>query len=230
MTKLITDPFPHIVLNDAFPPSDAYDLMKFFPEPDEDWYKYENCFETKFATDKASKIPNLHKGVISGLNSSYHLTTLENVFSIDGLIPDPHLRGGGLHCIKNGGKLDIHADFNIHPKLKLQRRLNVILYLNKDWKPEYGGELQLWDRDLTRPTIIEPIFNRLVAFEISDTSFHGHPTPWNAPYPRRSIATYYYTVPKVGVQPHSTLYQKLPGAVTSDEVEEFRVKRGNGRI
>lgn len=228
MGELRTDPFPHVVIDDYCWMAET--LLKEYPDPTPQWYCYDNIFETKWAIDNTVFMPNSCIQLLSRLNDAVFLKWLEPIFNIDGLIPDPYLRGGGLHYIKTGGKLDIHADFNIHPKLKLQRRLNVILYLNKDWKPEYGGELQLWNRDLTQSTIIEPSFNRLVAFETGSYSFHGHPTPWAAPYPRRSIATYYYTVPIPGTTPHSTLYQKLPGTITTPEIEEFRVKRGKGRI
>jgi len=60
---------------------------------------------------------------------------------IDALVPDPHFEGGGLHQIEPGGHLKVHADFNRHPRTGLARRLNALIYLNRDWKPEYGGAL-----------------------------------------------------------------------------------------
>ena len=54
------------------------------------------------------------------------------------LISDPYLSGGGYHEIKTGGLLKVHADFNKHPKLDLDRRLNLLIYLNEDWKDEWG--------------------------------------------------------------------------------------------
>lgn len=85
--------------------------------------------------------------------------------------------GGGLHELRNGGYLNVHADFNRHPKLKLDRRLNVLIYLNKDWISEYGGELQLWDKEMKNcEKKIIPIFNRMVIFSTTDFSYHGNPT------------------------------------------------------
>ena len=73
---------------------------------------------------------------------------LEELTGIKNLIADKTLYGGGLHQVERGGKLDIHADFNIHKKFKWHRRVNLILYLNKNWKPEYNGYLELWDKDM----------------------------------------------------------------------------------
>ena len=84
------------------------------------------------------------------MNSFEMLLWLEAVTGIEGLIPDPYFGGGGLHQIEPGGFLKVHADFNVHPKLNLDRRLNMLIYLNRDWKDEYGGHLELWERDMSR--------------------------------------------------------------------------------
>lgn len=238
MVILEKTPFPHVVVDNFLNYVDAHELryctaksvLSSFPDPSEHWYKYDNCFETKFATDKFELMNPDQRYVLNYLNSPTMLRWLESYFEIDGLIPDPYYRGGGLHYIKQGGKLDVHADFNLHPKLKLERRLNVLIYLNEDYKSEYGGQLELWDQTMERCEVsIDPIFNRLVAFETNSNSFHGHPSAWMGPYPRRSIATYYYTVPRGPLNVHSTLYQKLPGTKTTPEIEEFRKKRAKGR-
>ena len=102
------------------------------------------------------------------------LEFLESLTGIDGLIPDPYYEGGGLHPIVPGGFLKVHADFNWHKDLKLDRRLNVIVYLNRNWKEEYGGHLELWNREMTRcERRVLPIFNRCVIFSTTDFSYHG---------------------------------------------------------
>lgn len=115
---------------------------------------------------------------------------------IQGLIPDPYFLGGGFHQTTNGGKLDVHTDFNLHKELTLERRINVLIYLNRDWREEYGGCLELWNsgmRECVRK--IAPEFNRTVVFSTTESSWHGHPEPVQHPdaLPRRSIALYYYT-------------------------------------
>lgn len=130
------------------------------------------------------------------LKSKKVLNFLENITEIYDLKNDNDWLGGGLHKTINNGKLAIHADFNVHWKLNLHRRLNMLIYLNKDWKSEYNGNLELWDKNCQHCVRqIEPIFNRAVIFRITDDAFHGHPIPLNVPeeVARYSIAMYYYT-------------------------------------
>ena len=114
-----------------------------------------------------------------------------------------------------GGLLKVHADFNLHQRLGLERRLNALLYLNRDWSDTYGGHLELWNRTMSRcERRVAPVFNRCVVFATSDSSFHGHPEPLSCPpgRSRRSIALYYYTAPRQGRPPaaHSTLFRARP--------------------
>ncbi len=142
---------------------------------------------------------------------------LEKLTGISGLIPDPHYLGGGLHQIERGGFLKIHADFNRHSRLKLDRRINVLLYLNRPWEDTWGGHLELWDSTMTIcADKIAPLFNRLVVFTTTDSSFHGHPDPLDCPpdVVRRSLALYYYTngrPEREQSKVHSTLHQARPG-------------------
>jgi Rps23 Pro-64 3,4-dihydroxylase Tpa1-like proline 4-hydroxylase len=192
-------PYPHIVLSNFF---DEFFLNKVFEEfPDlskiDSSKKYMNKNEIKFANNKYDCFPNSIKRLIEFLNSDYYLKFLQKITSIkEKLIIDPELNGGGLHEIKKGGILKIHTDFNKHPKLNLDRRLNVLLYLNKDWNMEYGGDLELWDKDLKNcKKKISPSFNKMVIFSTNDYSYHGHPDPVNCPehMSRKSLALYYFS-------------------------------------
>lgn len=139
---------------------------------------------------------------------------IEQITGIEDIQYDVLLTGGGLHRTTTGGRLAIHADFNIHPFTQKHRRVNALLYLNKDWKPEYNGELELWDKNMSNCCVsVPPIFNRLVVFRVTDTAFHGHPKYWMAPQniPRLSIALYYYTNDRPEEekrQAHMALWQK----------------------
>src|SRR4029078_5720896 len=136
------------------------------------------------------------------LNNRAFLGFLEALTGIEGLIPDPHFEGGGLHETKRGGHLGVHADFNVHERLGLERRLNLLIYLNEDWEDEYGGSLELGDKDMSECAVeVKPIFARGVIFNHALDSFHGHPDPLSCPpdRSRRSIATYYYTVAEDGI-------------------------------
>jgi Rps23 Pro-64 3,4-dihydroxylase Tpa1-like proline 4-hydroxylase len=136
------------------------------------------------------------RAYVQPFGSRPFLMFLESLTGIEGLIPDPYYVGGGYQETLSGGSLAIHADFNRHPTLNLVRRINVLLYLNRDWDSTYGGNLELWDAAAQRCiTSIAPIYNRCVVFNTTSSSFHGHPEPLTCPAhkTRRSVALYYYT-------------------------------------
>jgi len=148
------------------------------------------------------------------LNSGSFLAFLERLTGIGPLLPDPYLAGGGLHETRTGGFLRVHADFNKHPELGLARRLNLLVYLNPEWDPAWGGELELWDEGMQAcERRVPPIGGRCVIFSTSRTSYHGHPHALTCPegVARRSLAMYYYTN-ETGqpLQGHETLWQALP--------------------
>jgi Rps23 Pro-64 3,4-dihydroxylase Tpa1-like proline 4-hydroxylase len=147
--------------------------------------------------------------LVNYLNSPVMLKYLEELTGIDNLISDELLMGGGLHKITSGGKLAIHKDYNVHPVKKMYRRLNLLIYLNKDWKTEWEGNLELWDKDHTKLEVsVEPLFNRAVIFTISEDSLHGHPVPLNTPenVSRNSIALYYFTEVNPSDNKHSVVF------------------------
>ena len=204
-------PFQHIVIDNFLPESHANFLHNFFPTPNHpiwlDWKKRTGYQYGKLGIGNADNFnlldPMLRLALLE-FNSSYIVNFLEQITGIKKIIPDPHFSGGGMHQILNGGILDIHTDFNDYKKMDIFRQINMLLYLNKDWKPEYCGELELWD-DMPKKNgrcikKIEPIFNRCVIFKTDKTSFHGHPTEWNGgpKNTRKSIAMYYYTSKKIG--------------------------------
>ena len=223
-------PFPHIYFDDFLPVEAAEAALRDFPQPKElKWQQFDNPNEKKLAFDSVERLPIGPRDVLFFLNSRPMIQFLEVLTGIKGVIPDPYYVGGGLHQIKPGGKLGVHADFNHHAKLNLERRINVLVYLNKDWKEEYGGHFELWDKEMTHAEQkILPLFNRCAIFSTTSTSFHGHPTPLSCPpdRTRKSIATYYYSNgrPEEEQNPsHSTLFQQRPG--DEDVVRESSFKK-----
>ncbi len=206
-------PFPHIVVDDFFPTAILNKVDKeFVPfKKQKDWLTFRNPLEwQKNTTFHDSMIPFFTRHLIYEMNSQPFLNFLQELTGYECLLPDPALEGGGLHAVLPKGSLEIHADFNAHPKTQFKRRVNLLLYLNKNWAAEYGGNLELWNTEMTQcEHSIEPIFNRVVIFNSSDDSFHGHPHPLTCPENRirKSIAVYYYT-PEVPTKSHSTLYQE----------------------
>jgi Rps23 Pro-64 3,4-dihydroxylase Tpa1-like proline 4-hydroxylase len=212
-------PFSHIYFDNFLPTEAAEAALRDFPEPKQlAWSEFNSPTERKLAFDVVEKLPASVRDVLYFLNSRPMLQFLEVLTGIEGVIPDPYYVGGGLHQIKRGGNLEVHADFNWHAKLKLDRRINVLVYMNKDWKEEYGGHFELWNKDMTQAEQkILPLFNRCAIFSTTSTSYHGHPTPLACPpeRTRKSIATYYYSHgrPEEEVNDsHSTLFQQRPGA------------------
>jgi hypothetical protein len=194
-------PFPHAVIDDLLPEEVLNAVLAEFPKPEEiTWWTFNDSRERKLATiDEATMGPSTRQ-LVSELNSAAFLDFLGDLTGIRGLVPDPHLYGGGLHQIERGGFLKVHADFNLHPVTGLERRLNLLIYLNKGWRSEFGGALELWDAEMTAcGQRIEPVFNRGVVFNTSQYSYHGHPDPLDCPegITRKSLALYYYSAPAV---------------------------------
>lgn len=217
-------PFPHAVIDGLLPDSVLDQVANEFPEPSGEWRHSDDTNQRKFGAG-AHEIPlgDTTRNVLAEFASAAFVDFLQTLTGIDeALIPDPHLKGGGLHQILPGGYLEVHADFNRHPLFGLDRRVNVLLYLNHDWRPEWCGALELWNADMSvAEQRIEPAFNRMVVFSITDTAFHGHPEPLRCPSgrSRRSLAFYYYSNGRPTAEQsekHSTLFQRRPTRSTPD--------------
>lgn len=224
-------PFPHAVFDDFLPAPILDQVLSEFPgRTDKRWRRSKTHNETKLSIEDCQSIPDFTLQVLQSLNSSAFILLLERLTGIEGLVPDPHFSGGGLHNILPGGHLGIHADFNHHTKLRLERRLNLLIYLNKHWQTSYGGCLELWDREMKEcRQKIYPLFNRCVVFSTTDSAFHGHPEPLACPegMSRKSLALYYYTSgrPETELTPaHSTLFQQRPGSTDVATTNAERLK------
>ena len=202
---LNAEPFNHIVidnfLNEQYLNTILSEINNY---SDSQWFdsnnaginnESDNIFQNKkVALTDYDKMGQLSKTFIDLTRSQIFMQFLENITCIENIESDPYLYGGGIHRVATGGRLSIHSDFNIHPKLNKFRRLNVLLYLNKNWIPENKGELELWSKDMQHCVkSIAPLFNRMIIFRITDDAFHGHPEPWTSLVPRLSFALYYYT-------------------------------------
>ena len=210
------DPFPHIALDHLFDDDVLERIVAEFPRPDEmRWNRFDSGTEKKLGfSHEQSAVSDRVRRFLDAMNGFELLLFLEQLTGIEGLIPDPYFGGGGLHQIEPGGFLKIHADFNVHPKLHLDRRLNMLTYLNRGWREEWGGHLELWDAGMHACRAkIAPLFNRTVIFSTTDTSYHGHPHPLASPpgVTRKSISLYYYTAGRPEAErsaPHNTIFQK----------------------
>ncbi|HIK15182.1 MAG TPA: 2OG-Fe(II) oxygenase [Leptolyngbyaceae cyanobacterium M33_DOE_097] len=222
-------PFPHIVFENFLPEPVLEDVLEEFPKPEQiEWQSFKTAAEKKLASRSEKQMGDATRFLLYQFNSSIFISFLEKLTGIEGIIPDPHFEGGGLHQIEPGGFLKMHVDFNRHRRLNLDRRLNLLLYLNKNWQEEYGGHLELWDKEITQcKERILPVFNRCVIFTTTDFTYHGHPEPLTCPegWSRKSLALYYYTNGRPaselnGVGKHSTIFQERPNESFMKEIQK----------
>ncbi|HMC96995.1 MAG TPA: 2OG-Fe(II) oxygenase [Flavobacteriales bacterium] len=208
-------PFPFITLDGFLEEEAALEAWRDFPRiQDQGWIHYVHVNEKKHGLNKMDRLPSYLRDVIEELNTGRFVRWLEKLTGIDGLHADELLEGGGLHQSQRGGFLNIHADFTVHPhKRNWKRRVNVLVYLNKDWDPAWGGDLELWKRDMSAcEQKIAPLFNRCVIFNTDEDSYHGLPDPIMCPedQTRKSIALYYFTVEKEAPRLRTTNYRARP--------------------
>ncbi|MDQ0591904.1 hypothetical protein QFZ37_000273 [Chryseobacterium ginsenosidimutans] len=191
-------PFPSISFDNFFNPEFLDEVLKEFPDlSTQDAINFNDPLQKKFAGKGEKSFGPKTRELMYFLNSEPFLNFVNKLTGIEEVLyGDPYFSGGGLHEIKKGGLLKVHADFNKNPINGLDRRVNILVYLNKDWNEEYGGHFELWNDDLTKcETKIAPTFNTLAIFSTTSNSYHGHPDPLNCPEDRsrKSLALYYYS-------------------------------------
>ncbi|HJW30735.1 MAG TPA: 2OG-Fe(II) oxygenase, partial [Saprospiraceae bacterium] len=224
-------PYPHIVINDFLNPDELRKCVVEFDQLNnsDGWINYKHFNEKKRGLNKAELLPPHIKATIDQLSTPEFLEFLSDLTGIKNLQRDDHLEGGGIHQSTRGGFLNIHADFTVHPHHRhWQRRINILVYLNEGWKEEWGGKLELWDREMKGCVeSVLPVFNRCVIFNTDPDSYHGHPDPMTCPEDsyRRSIALYYYTIEENPLM-RSTHYVARP----EEKRKEWRIKLDNFMI
>jgi hypothetical protein len=210
------EPFPHVVLDNVLPLEALGEVFAEFGRiPDDAWTNYLHLNERKYANTRIDTWGPTLRAVAETFASDRFVAFLSALTGIEGLRPDADLMdGGGLHRSMPGGFLNIHADFTAHhQRPRWRRRVNLLLYLNPEWRPEWGGALQLWSKDMQRcVTAVEPQGNRILLFTTDNASFHGHPEPLRVPegLARQSLALYYFTEEDVH-HPRATNYRARPG-------------------
>ena len=232
-------PYSHMVVDNFFIPEIAEELSESFPAYESEyWHVYKNAVEEKKTMNTWNHFDPLQYKVFSELNSDEFIGSLKKL--VDGrLFPDHGLHGGGLHIHSNGGNLNPHLDYSIHPKMNLQRKINLIIYLEKEFKETYGGHLGLWSsKDPGQPgklvKEIVPLFNRAVIFDTTQNSWHGMSRKLTLPREkcRKSFAAYYLQDPAINAaqrtrtllknkDDNATIHSFLKQSLAS-RAEEFR--------
>lgn len=221
------EPYHHICI-DNFLPTDVIDHviedLKQLPDAETAFSRPQENLKTSYIPER---LPDYTKNLFYAFNSRPFIAFLEQMTGINGLIPDPYFFGAGIHKTQNGGHLDIHADFNVHSVMRVERRLNVLIYLNHDWQEDWGGSFEIWDNDMTQKMAsFVPTYNRMVCFSTGSNTFHGNPEPVNHPNgeARQSIALYYYTATWDGTRKeHDTIFKPRPGS--ADQTDRLMARR-----
>jgi Rps23 Pro-64 3,4-dihydroxylase Tpa1-like proline 4-hydroxylase len=212
-------PFPHFCIDDFLDAdfaNEVYDAFPSFQEAERLGTTFTALNEKhKIQITDATKFPAPIARLNQALASPEFVAMMSDLMGIPNLRADAELTGGGIHETNAGGRLDVHVDFNFDESKQMHRRLNILVYFNKDWKQEYGGYLDIWDRDVKRcHGSFAPIFNRACGFATSEISYHGV-TPLTCPpgVMRRSFATYFYTKEAPdnwSGEVHSTIFKARP--------------------
>jgi hypothetical protein len=224
-------PFPHLVIENFLEPSFLREVVGAYPTFDKAWTDAQGTRDAfnalnekrKVQVSDSSRFPAPVKQLHDALASDGFLADLADITGIENLKADPAMRGGGMHLTGPRGRLDVHIDFNYSKELQMHRRLNILVYLNEDWDPSWGGAVELWDTDVKNCEVsVTPVINRCVLFETSDISFHGvEPVTCPPNKARMSFAGYYYTADAPtnwNGEHHSTVFKARPEEALRDLV------------
>jgi Rps23 Pro-64 3,4-dihydroxylase Tpa1-like proline 4-hydroxylase len=207
------------LLKDFLDPEVAQEIAAEFPEASTDeWTQYKHANENKRGMAKRQFFPPALGAITDELNSPEFVAWVSQLTGIPNLMADPMLEGGGLHQSGPGGYLNVHTDFSMHHfHTHWHRRVNLILYLNSGWQENWGGAIELWERQdgkMARCAAkYPPLLNHALVFTTDERSLHGFPDPLTCPagQSRKSLALYYYTIEQdKKVTGHSTDYFARP--------------------
>lgn len=230
-------PYPYIVIENFFKQDIADQITNNYPKIDNIWHKYYNPFEYKYTLDDLDKMPSNISDIFNLLSTDNFIDILKKITGISDLTYDPYLHGAGLHTMPSFGRLNVHLDYEKHPITGKERRLNLIYFTNKDWKEEYNGDLQLWEKNMSNCSKkIYPKFNCAVIFRTNDVSWHGIPDKIMCPENmyRQTIA--YYWVSELSTKKIESMYRlkakyvKRPFEKNDDRLTKLFDIRVNRRI
>lgn len=227
-------PYEHVVVENFFDIDYCKELVTNFPEIDDKWFLYKNPIEYKYALTDFNNYP-IYKNLYKLLQSEQCLDLIKKITGIENLENDHTLHGAGLHYHPKNGKLDMHLDYSIHPLLKKERRVNLIIYLNENWKPEWNGDIQLWDKDFTKcEKKLYPTFNTAIIFKTNDVSYHGLPVPIDCPINtgRKSVAIYYISDITNNMKNirYKAKFRSLPSQPINDKLQRLYDIRSERRL
>jgi Rps23 Pro-64 3,4-dihydroxylase Tpa1-like proline 4-hydroxylase len=232
------EPFDHVIIDDFWRPEVAEKLVEEFPDYESDTWNahWQNAIENKKGCNHWDKFPSITYKAFQHLNGFEFTNRMRHLTDKPDLHMDIGLHGGGWHSHTRNGNLNMHLDYNIHPKLGLQRKINIIIYMTPNWQPEWKGGLELWSHDpeTNRPkervVTVENKFNRAVLFDTTQNSWHGLPSPLLCPegVVRQSMAAYYVCTPEENAeQRFKALFAPREDQAGDPEIEELIRRRSN---
>lgn len=225
-------PFKHVKISNFFSEETMNKLLPYYDHIDANWVEYWNPIEKKYALNKFDDATI--GSIYDVLQGPYFVEKISKITGITSLQSDPYLHGAGLHYHPRGSHLDMHLDYSIHPISKLQRRLNLIVYLNRVWDPLWNGDLQFFDKSYTSCVkSYYPFYNEAIIFETSDISYHGVPKTILCPENtgRKSLAIYYLSEPEQNaLVRHKANFFPLPTEKLSKEFHKLYEIRNTRNI
>lgn len=233
-------PFRHCIIDNFFDDETALKLSSEFPDYNDPniWSVYRNAIENKKLTPHWDLFPAKTYQAFTLMNTPGFVESVRLITGIPDLVADYGMHGGGWHMHGRGGKLNMHKDYSIHPKLGMERRINIIIYMTPDWKEEWNGGLELWSHDSEKNlpkecvTKVHNKFNRAVLFDTTQNSWHGLPTEIVCPEGvyRKSLAIYYISKPRRGVETHDRAYfAPTAEQANNEEILDLIKKRSSSK-
>jgi hypothetical protein len=237
-------PFRHVVIDGFLEPGVCEALLSDFPPFNERYARDEHGgVGRKAVVERVWELGRSYQAFHAYIASPEFLHAMSALTGIDDLIADETLYGGGTHENLDGQQLDVHVDFNIDERRMLHRRVNLLIYLNREWEEAWGGAIELHS-DPFHPSIDQctsylPIFNRAVLFETNEYSWHGFRPialpPDKRHLSRKSFSIYLYTKKRPAeevVAPHTTFYVSRPlpdhliagHTLTADDMREIDIR------
>ncbi|TAF65715.1 MAG: 2OG-Fe(II) oxygenase [Cytophagales bacterium] len=216
-----TQPYKHLVMDNFLEEAFANTIHDYFPAIDVLNKHYKGLNEQKSEGSNFEAFHPSFSQLRQMLMSKEFCQWVSDIVGIPDLFITDDKLGTGLHQGGNGSFLDIHIDFNIHTEKNVHRRLNLLIYMNKDWKDEYGGHLEMWNSNMTQcEKKVAPLFNRCVIFETNEISYHGY-SKVTLPegLTRRSFYAYFYTDIREGATKyHDTVFKPKPEDSTTKKI------------
>ncbi len=182
----------HCAIDDLLPESVAMEIYKAFPRDGEGFFSQKTFREHKRTSDNLDQHPRILADITYAIQDERVVAKVAEITQMPALEPDPHLYAGGLSMMFKDEFLNPHID-NSHEATRAKyRRINLLYYVTPDWKVENGGNLELWDENVTEPVVLFARFNRLALMETHDRSYHSV-SPVVVAGPRCCVSNYYFS-------------------------------------